>query len=95
MLDDVIELCVASYQNDVARVSELVQGVPVDAQARQGNVRGYTALTAACGFTVSDAVAMVLLAHGAEKDVRGPAGLTPANYAQRHGHADLAAELAV
>ena len=41
------------------------------------------------------AVAKLLLAHGAEKDVRGPAGLTSANSAQRYGHAGLAAELAV
>lgn len=77
MLDDVVELCVASYQNDVARVSELVQWVPVDTQARQGNVRGYTALTAACGFTVSDTVALVLLTHGADPDLTNAYGRTP------------------
>ena len=76
--EQVIELCVASYQNDVAKVSELLlQGAPVDAQARGGNVRGYTALTAACGFTVSDTVASVLLTHGADPDLTNSYGRTP------------------
>ena len=63
------QLCVAAYEGNLDRVRALLaDGVAVNAYANSGNVRGYTALTAAAGFCNSTEIIDTLLLHGADID---------------------------
>ena len=78
MARDVHDLCVASFEGDIERVRSLTcAGVRVDALAASGNVRGYTALTVACGFRRDAAVAALLLESGASANLPNSYGRTP------------------
>ena len=74
----VADLCVASYEGDVDRVRALLDaGVEVDSVASAGNVRGYTALTAACGFSMDTAATALLLEAGATANLPNHYGRSP------------------
>ena len=72
-------LCVAAYEGDVERARELLSHseAPVNALANSGNVRGYTALTAACGFCSSTEIVDLLLARRADIDLVNHYGRSP------------------
>ena len=72
------DLCVASYSDDEQTVAHLLRsGCPPDGMASFGNVHGYTALTASCGFSRGIAVASLLVEHGASVNLTNSYGRTP------------------
>ena len=91
-------LCIAAVDGDCDTINDTLSGLtadesPVNLIAGDGNVRGYTALTAACGFSSSLVVIDLLLAHGADIDQINHYGRTPLMCAVINGSAAVAAHL--
>ena len=88
-------LCVAAYEGDVERARELLSQseAPVNALANSGNVRGYTALTAACGFCSSKEIVDLLLARRADIDLVNHYGRSPLMSAVINQNCEIVAHL--
>lgn len=88
-------LCIAAYEGDVERARELLSHseAPVNALADSGNVRGYTALTAACGFCSSTEIVDLLLARRADIDLVNHYGRSPLMSAVINQNCEIVAHL--
>jgi hypothetical protein len=87
-------LCVSAYEGDLAEARRFLSaGTPVDALAGDGHVRGYTALTATCGFSESTEMVDLLLEHGACIDKVNHYGRSPLMCAVINGSSKMSQHL--